>query len=79
METMAISEFKARCLAVMKRVQRTRQPILITKRGEPVVEVVPAARSTPRSSWLGCMKGTATITGDIVSPALTPEEWGSLY
>jgi PIN domain nuclease of toxin-antitoxin system len=29
------SEFKAKCLAVLDEVERTRQPIVITKRGNP--------------------------------------------
>jgi prevent-host-death family protein len=79
METMAISEFKAKCLAVMKRVQKTQKPLLITKRGEPIVEIRPPSKPARRKNWLGCMKGTVTFTGDIVSPALDPDEWGSLY
>jgi prevent-host-death family protein len=75
METMAISEFKAKCLAVMKRVQKTRKPILITKRGEPVVEIVPAVDPAPTTRRLGCMRGTAVILGDIISPGLDPDEW----
>lgn len=75
METMAISEFKATCLAVMKRVQKTRKPILITKRGEPVVEIVPPTVSAPHTRQLGGMRGTATIVGDIISPGIDPEEW----
>jgi len=27
----------------------------------------------------GFLKGKVTILGDVVSPALTPEEWGDLY
>lgn len=75
METMAISKFKATCLAVMERVQKTRKPILITRRGKPVVEIVPPSPPARSGSWLGCMKGTATIVGDIVSPAVDPDEW----
>ena len=41
MEEIAISKFKATCLAVMERVRRTRQPVLVTRFGEPVAEIVP--------------------------------------
>ena len=40
MEEIAISKFKATCLAVMERVRRTRQPVLVTRFGEPVAEIV---------------------------------------
>ena len=29
------SEFKAKCLAILDEVERTRQPVVITKRGKP--------------------------------------------
>jgi prevent-host-death family protein len=68
MERMAISEFKAACLAVLERVRRTRKPVLITRFGEPLAEVVPPSAPPPPKSWIGSMAGTAQILGDIVSP-----------
>ena len=68
METIPISKFKATCLALLKRVQKTGQPILITRRGEPIAQVGPPPPLVNRGDWLGCMKGTARIVGDIVSP-----------
>lgn len=35
----AISKFKATCLAVLQEVRQTGQPILVTRRGEPIAEV----------------------------------------
>lgn len=65
------AEFKARCLDLMDRVARTKQPLTVTKRGKPVVQVVPAA---PQSrSLFGAMKGTVLRADDIVSP--TGEPW----
>jgi prevent-host-death family protein len=61
-------EFKARCLKLMDEVQATRRPLVITKRGKPVAKLVPVAESEPLRSIFGCMKGTVTIHGDIVSP-----------
>jgi len=70
----AISEFKAKCLALIDGVNKTKQPLRITRRGEPVAEIVPA---TPKheSNLLGFMKGRGKILGDIVSPAADPDEW----
>ena len=78
MEEMAISEFKAKCLAVLERVRKTRKPILVTRFGEPVAEVVPPAPTKTRGSWLGSMAGTATIRGDVVGPVTTEKEWDAL-
>lgn len=75
METIAISKFKATCLAMLDRVKKTGQPLLITKRGEPIAQVVPPPpREAPAESTYGCMKGTGMIIGDIVEP-LGEEDW----
>jgi prevent-host-death family protein len=71
MKKMAAGLFKARCLSVMNEVQATREPVVITKRGKPVVKVVPAE---PQSgSILGLMKDKVKIVGDIESPI--PVRW----
>jgi prevent-host-death family protein len=79
MKTMAAGEFKVHCLRVMDEVQSKRQPVLITKRGKPVAKLVPIEQA--KDDIFGFMKGKGTveIKGDIVSPILTPEEWGDLY
>jgi len=77
MKTMAAGSFKAKCLAVMDEVQAKREAIVITKRGKPVVKLVPA--DAENDDIYGFLKGKGKITGDVVSPALTPEEWGDLY
>jgi prevent-host-death family protein len=78
MEEIAISKFKATCLAVLENVRKTRKPIRITRFGKPVAEVVPASVPTQPASWLGSMAGTARIVGDIISPASDEEDWDAL-
>ena len=75
MQEIAISEFKAKCLAVIERVRSTRKPIRITRFGKPVAEVVPPTAVEDRKAWIGSMKDTMKITGDIVSPATDEDEW----
>lgn len=75
LETMSISEFKATCLAVLERVRRSGRPLLITKRGEPIAEIVPPSPSTSGTTWLGVMRGTARITGDLIAPVVPASEW----
>ena len=70
MEDVPISEFKAKCLALLEQVRRTKKPIRITKFGEPVAEVVPVSPSKDRTAWIGSMKGKMDILGDIVSPVI---------
>ena len=78
MEEIAISKFKATCLAVMEQVRRTRRPVLVTRFGEPVAEIVPPSPRARPEDWLGCMAETAEITGDIVSPAGEAEDWEAI-
>jgi len=78
METIPVSKFKATCLAVVKRVKRTGRPVLITRFGEPVAEVVPPTRRASRGVWLGCMQGSVKVLGDEVGPALDAKRWDAL-
>lgn len=74
---MAAGEFKVHCLKVMDEVAAKRQAVIITKRGKPVAKLVPVEQE--KDDIFGFLKGKIEITGDIVSPAFTPEEWGDLY
>ena len=67
MKDIAISKFKATCLAVVEDVRRTGVPVRITRFGKPVAEVVPS-RPKEGSSWLGCMRDSVEVHGDIVGP-----------
>jgi prevent-host-death family protein len=59
-------EFKAKCLQVLDEVQRLRMQVIITKRGKPVAKLVPLDEHP--ESFIGSMKGTMEIIGDIVAP-----------
>lgn len=78
MREVAISEFKAKCLALIEQVQKTKQPIRITRFGKPVAEVVPSTVVMDRQAWFDSMKDTFEILGDIVSPAIDEDEWEML-
>jgi prevent-host-death family protein len=70
MEEIAISEFKAKCLAILQQVEKTKQPIRITRHGKPVAEVVPATPVVDRAALFGSMRDSMKILGDIVSPVI---------
>jgi prevent-host-death family protein len=74
MEEIAISKFKATCLAVLERVRKTGQPIRVTRFGQPVAEINPPSR-THRSIRLGGGIGTMEIVGDIVGPIGDIADW----
>jgi len=75
METVSVSEFKATCLALLQKVKLTGQPILITRRGEPIAQVVPPPPAERPARQLGCLRGTVRILGDIVSPVMDESDW----
>lgn len=71
---MKASEFKAKCLALMKDVERTGECVVITKNGKPIAELVP--HRPLRRNALGILKGRLDVTGDIISPV--DVEWNAL-
>ncbi len=73
-----ISEFKAKCLALLEEVRKTRKPIRVTRHGKPVAEVVPPVPVSERSKMIDSMKGSIIFKGDIVSPASDPDDWEAL-
>ena len=74
MEKMQISKFKATCLAVLDRVGKTGNPILVTRFGKPVAQIVPPPPDRS-GSWLGAMRGRGRINGDLVAPASDLADW----
>ena len=75
MERVPISKFKAACATLLDRVKRTGQPILVTRRGEPIAQILPPPPSERPASWLGSFRGTGQIIGDILSPVIEEGEW----
>lgn len=70
--TISAGQFKATCLQVMDTVKRTRQPVVITKRGKAVAKLVPIDELSPQPLF-GLLKDSVSIHGDIVAP--TGEVW----
>ena len=75
MKEVAISEFKAKCLAMLEEVQKTKESLLVTKFGKPLAEVIPPSPSRKEGSWLGSMRGEIQFLGDILSPVLDESDW----
>jgi prevent-host-death family protein len=75
MKEVAISEFKAKCLGMLEEVRKTRKPIRVTRFGKPVAEVIPPSPEKGTGTWLGCMRGTGRIVGDIVGPISDDSDW----
>ncbi len=57
MKTMLISDFKAKAIATLKGVQSTGEPVVVTLRGQPLVEVVPVRDVPAHAVDLGAGRG----------------------
>jgi antitoxin (DNA-binding transcriptional repressor) of toxin-antitoxin stability system len=80
MKEIAISKFKATCLAVLERVRvrKTGEPVVVTRFGQPIAKISPpeAAKRVPR---LGGGAGTMVILGDIVGPIGDESDWEAAH
>ena len=65
-KTIAAGKFKAQCLQLLDEVAATREPLIITKFGKPVAQVVPLVEK--RIPLRGALKGSVLWEGDILSP-----------
>lgn len=74
MRTVAVTQFKAQCLAILEEVSRTGEPVVVHKRGKPLVRVVRTTDDQARYPQRS-LAGTVTIVGDVVGPALAAKEW----
>lgn len=70
MKRVPITIFKAHFSEFLEQVHKSKKPICITRFGKPVAEVIP-----DRAAWIGSMKNSIKIIGDIVSPASDTDEW----
>lgn len=66
MRRIPAGQFKAHCLQLMDEVRANREPVIITKRGQPVARLVPFEEIAPQR--FGALKGSVTVLGDIVEP-----------
>jgi len=66
---MSAGEFKNKCLRVMDEVRESGQEVVVTKRGKPVVRIVPARDSEPEVDLAGA------ITHEDPDIFSTGEDW----
>ena len=76
MKTMPVSEFKAKCISVLKEIHRSREPMIVTLREKPLVAIQPFA-ALPSGKQLGGLKGKMTIHADLVHADST-DDWDML-
>ena len=73
--TLPVSEFKAKCLQLLKDVETKGDRIVVTKRGKPITEVGPPKKTV--RPLRGLWKDSVKIHGDIVYFD-SSDDWESL-
>jgi prevent-host-death family protein len=76
MKTVPAGTFKTHCLAIMDEVKAKRESVVITKHGQPVAKLVPV--NPDHDELFGFLQGRGRVTGDVIRPVLSPEEWVNL-
>jgi prevent-host-death family protein len=75
MKAIPITEFKAKCLRLIEEVNRTGEPIEVTKHGKPMVKVSPSGRIADWTPGRG--RHTVDFVGDVESSVIPAEQWES--
>lgn len=74
MATIGAAKAKAHFLSLIDEVAAKGEPVTITKKGRPLVQLVPVR--IEKEDPLAIYKfGGGRITGDILAPANDPEDW----
>ena len=70
MKDVAVSKFKAQCLALVDRVARTGEEIVITQRGKPVARLIPERPAEPKKvNWADSPAVTRDRSGEKILTA----------
>ena len=69
MRTIAAGKFKDVCLKTLDDVAKTKTPVIITKRGQPIARLVPYLKPATRQSLAG------SILKEVGDPFSTGEQW----
>lgn len=74
MKPVTVTHLKAHLLRLLRTIERSGKPLVITRRGRPVARLVPV-RPQDREPLFGRWKGTIESVGDLIEPAVAPDEW----
>ena len=63
MQRVPAAQFKSRCLALLDQVAESGRPVIVTKHGKPVVQIVQVERD--EEDIFGFLAGKGRVVGDI--------------
>ena len=61
---MIVSEFKSKCISVLKEMHKNHEPLVVTWRGKPLARVQPFGGPQEKRR-LGALKGRMVLKADI--------------
>ncbi len=73
MKTLAITDFKAHALQILGQVAKTKESVVVTKRGKPLAEVIPISTTKPEPGKLS----EALVFEDNIVSSLGEEVWNA--
>jgi len=71
------ADFKANCFKIIDQIGRDKQPVTITKRGNPVARLSPIEGAKNKGSIIGAMKGSVLRYDDPFAPATDASDWNA--
>src|ERR1700751_1908681 len=75
MDEIAISKFKATCLAVLERVRKTGKAVIVTRFGQPIARIAPPTPYPAKQIKFGTGSSYMIIQGDLFRPISDNYEW----
>ena len=73
------TEFKAKCLRIIKEMNGDGRPVTVTNHGRPVAVLSPVLASDEQPPpFIGMMRGTVLRYEDPFEPAASPSDWSAL-
>jgi prevent-host-death family protein len=72
MQQIPAAQFKSQCLAVMDRIARSGRPVVVTRHGKPVVQIISA--QSKNDDIFGFMAGKGRIVGNVEN-TISISEW----
>jgi prevent-host-death family protein len=77
MKQVAAAKFKATCLTLMEQVAETREPIEVTKRGKPLVVLVPARARRVHRTIFGAARQSILHVAPVEELLSTGATWNA--
>lgn len=67
-------QFRANCFKIIDQIQQNKDEVIITKRGKPVVKMVPILPDK-KDPMIGALTGFGRTVADLTEPTAESNEW----